>query len=331
MPRVLTTRHDLLINHLFHNPDQQHCPPNTSGIVVHIVHVRRQLLANTTCRCAVNLSFYLFIFFNCTLLADAGCFGTPSCQGPEGVRPSAESFKVEDHPVWLPQPYPTGWVLRALRPQLDIGNPLRERICVCVCLSVRVCVPQLLCRTRGGCWKSSWRPHRASRLLQFLTSLLSLSLQLVTKGISLSGFSFSEASEVTWSHRNVPFSGTQVPGETWSGFLLSLLACRRIQFQKQSDIVHHVSNWKKACKWTWPCVTGPLRCSSLCPVWPSANVRAYHIACSNLWKQILACTMWPVHSVEIAFMFWPRSVCGHRHICIHSILFQFSSPVLLIS
>lgn len=159
---------------------------------------------------------------------------------------------------------------------------------VSVCLSVCVCVPQLLCRPRRGCWKSSWRPHEASRLLQFLTSLLRLSLQLVTRVISLSGFSFSEAPEVTCSIASVPFSGTQVPAKPDQDFSFLYL----LQENSVWATIRHCASCEQlkspASKWTWPCVTGPLRCTGLCPVWPSANVTAYHIACSNLWKQILA-------------------------------------------
>lgn len=56
-------------------------------------------------------------------------------------------------------------------------------------------------------------------------------------------------------------------------------------------------------KWTWPCVTGPVHCGRLCPSWPSANVRAYHIANCNLWQQILTALCGPVTVLK-----WPWEV-----------------------
>lgn len=50
-------------------------------------------------------------------------------------------------------------------------------------------------------------------------------------------------------------------------------------------------------------MTGPVHCGRLCPSWPSANVRAYHIANCNLWQQILTALCGPVTVLK-----WPWEV-----------------------
>lgn len=84
MPHVVTTRHDLLINHVFTIIHSSLLSPNTAAIVVGTVHVRRLLRTKAACRHLVSLSLS---GLRC-LLVWLMLFQDPMLPRPRGSQPA---------------------------------------------------------------------------------------------------------------------------------------------------------------------------------------------------------------------------------------------------
>lgn len=214
--------------------------PNTAGIVVRTVHVRRRLLAKAAYSCPANPSFFLFFFLNIVLvwliLVVVGPHAAPTqWVGPSNSRWRSSHLTSATLLHW--------WVCGHCCHSWTSGHQ-RERACVCLCfcLCVRVCHS---CSAEPG--EVAGSP--VGDLIRLLTFF---SFSQACSGCHCSSWPELFRCPGSLSQRLLRSSGLrEVCLSVAPWFVLNLIwsspfsnCCGRIQFQKQSDIVYHVSSWK---------------------------------------------------------------------------------------
>lgn len=160
----------------------------------------------------------------------------------------------------------------------------------------------------SGCWSSSWLNSSNFSLSVFFLS---------AEAINLLGFNGVGA-----------FSGIYVQlNSTQRQFVSQLRGLFLLFSASWRNLICKTIRHCASCEQPVPvtssttgpsgpsCVTGPVHCGSLCPAWPSANVRAYHIAYCNPWQQTLTAQCGPVTALkwfsEAVFLFL-RDTNGHK-------------------
>lgn len=196
----------------------------------------------------------------------------------ERVRNSAIVLKQNMRP-WLQHCRSTGRFVNIRKPECvcTCARAIRKLECARTCSGTAAAPEQVAGSPAGG----------LTRLPTFLNVSHVCSGCRCSSGLRLFLCPHSLCQRLLRSYRSMPPSGSHVPAKPAPGSSFLYL----LQQNLISETIRHCASCeqlKKPSKWTWPCVTGPLHYSSVCPAWPLANVWTYHIAYSNLWKQDLA-------------------------------------------
>lgn len=160
-------------------------------------------------------------------------FWDPILPRPRGSQTLSWSFKVEDHPVWLPQPYPTGGFVGIAATVGHRESSERAYLCLSVCACVRATAAlqnqkrllEVQLATSPGFPPSSVS-HKFAQLVTAARDQRYFSVWI----LFLRGF---------WGHlvsQKCAFQWHPGSCKTWSGFLLSLLAAGEFNFRNNQTL-----------------------------------------------------------------------------------------------